>query len=79
MSWQTIVEFGFILLIPLVVVAGVLVGLFALGALFNTLEHPEEMRARIEGAFRRPPKAPRETAPDHYYRPHWKAEAPPGR
>jgi hypothetical protein len=48
--------------------------LFALGALFNALEHPEELRARIEGAFRRPPKAPRETAPDHYYRPYWKAE-----
>ena len=74
MSWQTIAEFVFILLIPLVVVAGALVGLFAVGALFDVLEHPEAMRARIEGAFRRPPKAPRETAPDHYYRPHWKAE-----
>jgi hypothetical protein len=71
---QTIIEFVFILLIPLVVVGGVLVGLFALGALFNALEHPEELRARIEGAFRRPPKPPRETAPDHYYRPYWKAE-----
>jgi hypothetical protein len=71
---QTVVQFAFILLIPLVVVAGTLVGLFALGALFNALEHPEEMRARIDGLFRRPPKAPRETAPDHYYRPHWKAE-----
>jgi hypothetical protein len=71
---QTIVQFGFILLIPLVVVVGVLAGLFGLGALFDALEHPEQMRARIEGAFRRPPRAPRETAPDHYYRPFWKAE-----
>ena len=71
---QTVVQFAFILLIPLVVVAGTLVGLFALGALFNALEHPEEMRTRIDGLFRRPPKAPRETAPDHYYRPYWKAE-----
>ena len=74
MTAQAIVQFAFILLVPLVVVAGALVGLFALGALFDTLEHPEAMRARIDGAFRRPPKAPRETAPDHYYRPHWKAE-----
>jgi hypothetical protein len=74
MSWQPIVEFLFVLAIPLAVVGGALVGLFALGALFDALEHPEEMRARIEGAFKRPPKAPRETAPDHYYRPHWKAE-----
>ena len=74
MSWQPIVEFLFILAIPLLAVAGVLVGLFAVGALFDMLEHPEEMRRRIEGAFKRPPRAPRETAPDHYYRPHWKAE-----
>ena len=74
MSWQPIVEFLFIIAIPLAVVGGALVGLFALGALFDVLEHTEAMRARIEGAFKRPPKAPRETAPDHYYRPHWKAE-----
>jgi hypothetical protein len=74
MSVQSIIQFIFILLVPMVVVVGALVGLFAVGALFNALEHPEELRARIEGAFRRPPKAPRETAPDHYYRPFWKAE-----
>ena len=74
MTLQSIIQFVFIVAVPLVVVVGGLVGLFALGALFDALEHPEEMRARVEGAFRRPPKAPRETAPDHYYRPHWKAE-----
>jgi hypothetical protein len=73
----SIVEFAFILLIPLVVVAGALAGLFAIGALFNALEHPEELRQRIEGAFRRPPKAPRDTAPDHYYRPFWKSSSVP--
>ena len=74
MTLQSIIQFVFIVAVPLVLVVGGLAGLFALGALFNALEHPEEMRARIEGAFRRPPKAPRETAPDHYYRPHWKSE-----
>jgi hypothetical protein len=73
----TLVQFVFILLIPLVVVAGALAGLFAIGALFNTLEHPEELRQRIEGAFRRPPRAPRETAPDHYYKPFWKEPSAP--
>jgi hypothetical protein len=74
MTLQGIIQFVFIVAVPLVLVVGGLAGLFALGALFNALEHPEEMRARIEGAFRRPPKAPRDTAPDHYYRPHWKSE-----
>ena len=72
--WRAIMQFAFILLVPLVVVGGALAGLFAIGALFDTLEHPEELRQRIEGAFRRPPRPPRETASDHYYRPHWKAE-----
>lgn len=68
-----VIQFVFIVLVPLLIVAGVLAGLFAAGALFNALEHPEELRQRIEGAFRRPLKAPRETAADHYYRPYWKA------
>ncbi len=73
-DWRAIIQFAFILLVPLVVVGGALAGLFAIGALFDTLEHPEVLRQRIESAFRRPPRPPRETAPDHYYRPHWKAE-----
>jgi len=77
-AMASIIQFVFILLVPLLVVGGALVGLFAVGALFNMLEHPEELRQRIEGAFRRPPRAPRDPAPDHYYRPHWKAETPPG-
>jgi hypothetical protein len=68
-------QFAFILLVPLVVVGGAVATLFAVGALFDAAEHPDEVRARIEGAFRRPPKAARETAPDHYYVPHWKADA----
>jgi hypothetical protein len=73
MTIDTAVQFAFILLVPLVVVGATLAGLFAVAALFNALEHPEELRGRIEGAFRRPLQPPRETAPDHYYRPHWKA------
>ena len=65
-------QFLFVLLVPLALVAGGLVTLFAAGALFDTLEHPEQVRKRIEGIFRRPPKPARDTGPHHYYRPHWR-------
>jgi hypothetical protein len=52
-------------------VAAVVVGLFATGALFDALEHPEDLRGRIEGIFRRPVKAPKLAGEDHYYRPYW--------
>jgi len=71
--------FGFliILLVPLVLVGGGLVTLFAVGALFDALENPDELRNRIEGAFRRPPREPKTPGPDHYYRPHWQSEKKP--
>ena len=47
--------------VPLVIVAGTLVGLFALGALFDLLENPGDARGRIEGLFRRPPAPARPT------------------
>ena len=63
--------FGFILLLPLVVIAGAIVTLFAVGALFDALDHPQELRGRIDAAFRRPPRPARMTRPDHYYQPYW--------
>jgi hypothetical protein len=60
-----------VLLLPLVIVAGALVSLFAVGALFDALDNPQDLRGRIEAAFRRPPRAPRATRADHYYRPFW--------
>ena len=65
------IQFLFIVLVPLVVVAGALVSLFAVGALFDALEHPEEIRGRIDAAFRRPPKPPKAPGDDHYYKPYW--------
>jgi len=66
-------SFGFalILLLPLVVIGGALVTLFAVGALFDALDHPQEVRGRIEGAFRRPPRPSRMAGADHYYQPYW--------
>jgi hypothetical protein len=63
--------FLFIVAVPLVVVAGGLVTLFAVGALFDFLENQEAFAKRIEAAFRRPQKTPTGIGPDHYYRPYW--------
>ena len=63
--------FALILLLPLVVVGGALVTLFAVGALFDALDHPKEVRGRIEAAFQRPPRPSRMAGPDHYYQPYW--------
>lgn len=66
-----LVQFLFILIVPLVVVAGAVVTLYAIGALFMILEDPGAFTERIEAAFRRPPKLPRPAGKDHYYRPYW--------
>lgn len=70
-AWLSVLQFLFIVAVPIVAVAGALVSLFAIGALFDALEHPEELQQRIEAAFRRPPKTPRGIGKDHYYRPFW--------
>ena len=74
---MALIQFLFILLIPLVLVGGGLVTLFAVGALFDALENPDELRGRIEGAFRRPPRDPQTPGADHYYRPYWRASKTP--
>ena len=65
-------QFLFIVVLPFVVVAGGLVTLFAVGAFFDAAENPNELRTRIEGLFRESTAPARETAADHYYRPHWR-------
>jgi hypothetical protein len=71
MTLSSAVQFLFIVVVPLLIVGGALAGLFALGALFDLLEHPEETRARVEGLFRRPPAPPRATDKGHFYQAHW--------
>ena len=72
-AWEDIGRFLFIVAVPLVAVGGGLVTLFAVGALFDALEHPDDLRRWIEGIFRRPPAPAKDPGPDHYYRPHWNA------
>jgi hypothetical protein len=70
------IQFLFIVVVPLVLVAGGLVSLFAIGALFDALENPGDLQARVEGLFRRPLRPPKTPGPDHYYRPHWSPQEP---
>jgi hypothetical protein len=74
---QAIVQFAFILFIPLLVVGGGLVTLFAVGALFDALENPGELKDRLDRAFRRPPKDPKAPGPGHYYKPYWQSQKTP--
>jgi hypothetical protein len=71
MDLGDIVRFGFIVVTPIVVVAGALVSLFAVGALFWGLEHPDELQAQVQGAFRKPLAKPKDPGKEHYYRPYW--------
>ena len=68
---QSLMAFAFIVVLPLVVVAAVLALLFGVGALFSALDDPQGLRARLEGAFRRPPKPPRPVGERHHYRAWW--------
>lgn len=68
-----ILQFAFVVAVPIIVAAGALVSLFAAGALFDMLEHPEQLRARIESLFRRPPRPPRTPSDEHYYKPYWQS------
>jgi hypothetical protein len=68
---EKLLGFTMVLLLPLVLVGGGLVTLFAIGALFDALDNPKDLKGRIEAAFRRPPRPPRMTRPDHYYQPYW--------
>lgn len=66
-----LIRFLFIVVTPVVVVAGAVFTLFAIGALFDALEHPDQLRARIQALFRRPVADPKTPGKDHYYRPYW--------
>jgi hypothetical protein len=72
-----VVEFLFILIVPLVIVGGALVTLFAVGALFEVLENPDGVSGRIEALFRRPPREPKAPGPGHYYQRFWQGEKSP--
>jgi hypothetical protein len=70
-----LLAFFFIVAVPLVVVAGALVTLFAIGALFAALDNPGEISSNIEAFFRGRQKPSKPAPEDHYYKPYW-AEKP---
>jgi hypothetical protein len=57
------------IVVPLIVV-GVLAALLVVLAVL-ALRDPEASKRRVEGLFRRTPKAPKPPSQDHYYRPYW--------
>lgn len=65
-------RFAFVFILPIALTAGAVVALFCVGALFYLLDHPEELRQRIEAIFRRPPKPARQPGPTHYYQAYWR-------
>jgi hypothetical protein len=73
---MAVVQFLFIVSVPIVLVAGGLVSLFAVGALFDALEHPDELQQRIEGAFRPASVAAQAIGKDHYYQAFWSSKSP---
>jgi hypothetical protein len=70
---MAVLQFLFIVAVPLVAVAGGLATLFLVGFVFDTLENPEAATRAIEAAFRRPPRPSKTAGPDHYYRPYWQS------
>lgn len=67
----SLIQFAFIVIVPLLAVAGALAGLFAVGALFDALDNPDELRPRLQALFRTPQRPPQPPPADHYYRPYW--------
>jgi hypothetical protein len=70
-KYAAVIQFLFIVAVPIAAALGGLVALFAVGALFDFLDNQEQAARRIEALFRRPPKTPTTVGPEHYYRPYW--------
>jgi hypothetical protein len=68
---ERFIQFAFIVALPLLAVGGGLVAFFAVGAFFEALEEPAELKRRIEAAFRRPVRPAQPIGPDHYYHQYW--------
>ena len=72
---MAIIQFLFILAVPVVVVAGAVFTLFAVGALFDALDNPDEISGRIEAFFRGRLRPSKPAPADHYYKPYWSGKA----
>jgi hypothetical protein len=66
-------RFLFVVITPFVLVLGAVVTLFAVGALFDALDHPDEIESRIQALFRQPLRKPAPPPKDSYYRTYWSA------
>jgi hypothetical protein len=71
---MALIEFLFIVAVPLVLVAGAVVTLFAIGALFDALDNPLALLPRIQAIFRRPLAPPKTPGRESYYKAYWQAK-----
>ena len=68
---MALIEFLFIVAVPLAVVAGAVVTLFAIGALFDALDNPQALVPRMRAIFRHPPRPPKTPGRESYYKAYW--------
>jgi hypothetical protein len=68
----SLVQFLFIFMLPIIIVIATLVGLFAVGALFDALDNMDELKQRVEAAFRGTPPQSKPVSASHYYQPYWR-------
>ncbi len=71
MTLASLAQFAFIIIVPIVAVAGAVVTLLALGALFDVLDNPDETASRVQALFRQPLAAPITPGRESYYKAYW--------
>jgi len=71
MTPASLAQFAFIIIVPIVAVAGAALTLLAVGALFDVLDNPGETTTRIQGLFRQPLAAPITPGRESYYKAYW--------
>jgi len=68
---EKLAAFFFVVALPVALVVGAVVGLFAVGALFRALDDPKGWEATLHSIFRTPLKPPKPPGSKHYYKPYW--------
>jgi hypothetical protein len=57
--------------VTLLIVVGAAIGLVVLVGLALVIRDPGAARARVESAFRRPPRPHKTAGDEQYYKPYW--------
>lgn len=71
MTLASLAQFAFIIIVPIVAVAGAAVTLLLVGALFDVLDYPDQTAARVQALFRQPLAPPKTPGRKSYYKAYW--------